>query len=55
MSDFYVTAAHVLPETSSDERMHVLDDTCWCHPIIDTDVWQIQHRRPHIPADRRPQ
>jgi hypothetical protein len=46
MSDFYATAAHVLPETASDERMHVLDDRCWCHPIIDTDAWQIQHQRP---------
>lgn len=43
MSDFYATAAHVVPETSSDERMHVLDDTCWCRPIIDTDAWQIRH------------
>jgi hypothetical protein len=25
---------HVLPETSSDERMHVLDDTCWCRPVL---------------------
>jgi hypothetical protein len=43
VSDFYTTAAHVLPETSSDERMHILDDTCWCKPIIDTNAWQIQH------------
>lgn len=42
---FYITAAHVVPETASDERMHVMDDTCWCHPVIDTDAWQIQHRR----------
>lgn len=25
---------HVLPETSSDERMHILDDTCWCRPVL---------------------
>lgn len=25
---------HVLPETGSDERMHVLDDTCWCRPVL---------------------
>lgn len=24
--------AHVLPETGSDERMHVLSDACWCRP-----------------------
>jgi hypothetical protein len=28
-----VPVVHVLPETSSDERMHVMDtDHCWCHP-----------------------
>lgn len=45
MSNFYYTAAHVVPEAWSDERMHILDDTCWCHPIIDTDTWQILHRK----------
>lgn len=24
-----------LPETSSDDRMHVLDDDCWCAPHRD--------------------
>ena len=25
---------HDLPVTSSDERMHILDDTCWCSPTV---------------------
>ena len=25
---------HVLPPTSSDERQHVLDETCWCSPKL---------------------
>jgi hypothetical protein len=24
----------ILPETNSDERMHILDDTCWCRPAL---------------------
>lgn len=24
----------VVPETGSDERMHVLDETCWCRPTL---------------------
>ena len=24
-----------VPETCSDERMHVLDETCWCKPYVD--------------------
>jgi hypothetical protein len=27
---------HNLPLTSSDERMHVLDETCWCGPVVET-------------------
>ncbi|WP_280186271.1 MULTISPECIES: hypothetical protein [Nocardia] len=23
-----------IPETSSDDRMHVMDETCWCHPEV---------------------
>jgi hypothetical protein len=45
-SDFYYTATHVVPETSSDERQHVMDDTCWCRPLIDTGKWQIRHNAP---------
>ena len=26
----------VVPETWSDQRMHVLDETCWCDPYPDT-------------------
>jgi hypothetical protein len=44
---------HVLPETSSDERMHVLDDTCWCRPVLAAhDVpgrpreYYLTHKRP---------
>lgn len=44
MSEFYETAAHILPETSSDDRAHTLDDRCWCRPTIDTEAWQIQHK-----------
>ena len=25
---------HDLPETSSDQRMHVLADDCWCEPEV---------------------
>lgn len=25
-----------MPETDSDQRMHVLADDCWCHPDIAT-------------------
>lgn len=25
---------HEIPETSSEERMHVLDRDCWCEPEI---------------------
>jgi hypothetical protein len=28
---FYVQS---LPSTASDERQHVLDDSCWCHPTL---------------------
>ena len=24
------------PETGSDERMHVLDETCWCNPVVES-------------------
>lgn len=26
----------VLPEASSEERMHVRDETCWCKPTVET-------------------
>lgn len=25
----------VVPETGTDERMHVLDASCWCHPTVE--------------------
>jgi len=25
----------VMPETASDEPVHVLDGTCWCQPVLD--------------------
>lgn len=28
------TRVQVLPETRSDDRQHVLDETCWCNPEI---------------------
>ena len=31
-----------VPETSSDERMHVLDETCWCKPTTDGEY--LRHR-----------
>lgn len=45
MSDFYESASHVLPVTYSDARQHILDDKCWCHPIIDVDKWEIIHKK----------
>lgn len=32
MSD-QATPVQNVPLTSSDERMHVLDENCWCEPI----------------------
>ena len=26
------------PETGSDERLHVLDETCWCNPVVELHV-----------------
>lgn len=40
----------VLPETSTDERMHVLDETCWCEPEVEyvpgKSGSKLIHRRP---------
>lgn len=32
-----------VPTTWSDERMHVLDETCWCKPTVDTDTLTLRH------------
>lgn len=29
------TDVHALPEVASDERMHALDASCWCHPKVE--------------------
>jgi hypothetical protein len=52
MSNFYETAAHVLPATGSEQRQHVLDEFCWCLPVIDTDAWEIQHQPEGSPLVR---
>lgn len=38
-----------VPLTSSDERMHVLDESCWCQPnvlMVGGTVTEVDHRRP---------
>ena len=35
---------HITPETSSEDRMHMLWDDCWCHPTIDTLAKTITHK-----------
>ena len=48
--------AQVLPETGSDERAHVLDDTCWCGPVLEQQPdgfrfrYLLVHRRPSAPV-----
>lgn len=34
-----------VPERWSDERMHVLDESCWCHPEVIEVPPAIHHRR----------
>jgi hypothetical protein len=34
-----------VPETSSDERMHVLDETCWCNPTVEHVEGKLRHNR----------
>jgi hypothetical protein len=51
-SNCYATAVHVVPATTSDDRMHIMDDTCWCRPIINTDMWEIQHQAGPTGGDR---
>ena len=29
---------HVVPETASDERLHIISDDCWCGPRIEDGV-----------------
>jgi hypothetical protein len=48
---WYRPDTHQVPETSSDERMHVLTRDCWCHPRItagDSGAFVT-----HIPVRRR--
>ena len=44
VSDFI----HVLPETGSDERMHILDDTCWCRPVLSAHDVSGRRREYHL-------
>lgn len=44
-SDEGRTLAQDVPEVHDDERMHVLDETCWCEP-------QLLHRRPRFHSGR---
>lgn len=30
------TDVHALPEVASEDRMHALDASCWCHPKVET-------------------
>ncbi len=47
MTDEYATVpVQELPETWSDERMHVLDETCWCQPA------KVMEDRPQGPVYR---
>lgn len=40
----------ILPPTRSDERMHILDETCWCHPVLKDG--QLRHDSPGVAALR---
>jgi hypothetical protein len=40
----------ILPPTRSDERMHILDETCWCRPILKDG--QLRHASPGVAALR---
>lgn len=33
-----------VPETSSEERMHVLDETCWCKPTVEYVPPRVRHK-----------
>jgi hypothetical protein len=39
---------HDVPETSSDERAHIIGNECWCHPetvVVET-ATRVQHVKP---------
>ncbi len=47
-----------VPLTSSDGRMHVMNETCWCEPNVLAEgqgdrfrILEVDHRRPE-PTDR---
>lgn len=37
------TPIQILPETSTEERMHVLGADCWCEPAVETVPARIRH------------
>lgn len=40
-----------VPETGSDERAHILDKSCWCHPET---IWvEGTRRNRHRKSDRQ--
>lgn len=36
---------HMVPEGSSDEPLHHIDPSCWCHPRNDNGTWVHQGDR----------
>lgn len=36
---------HHLPETYSDQRMHVLADDCWCEPEVIVVPPTVRHKK----------
>lgn len=50
------TQVQITPLVSSADRMHVMDDTCWCRPTVIANYWNGQdvvvHRPEHIDGSR---
>lgn len=34
---------HDVPSVGSDERMHVLDSSCWCNPTVEVVPPKVSH------------
>lgn len=43
---------HILPEQTSDQRVHILDGhQCWCGPWVRTDAEEGVRTVRHVPED----
>jgi hypothetical protein len=43
------TQVQITPLVSSDGRIHVMDDTCWCRPMVIARYWNGQDLVIHRP------